>query len=205
MPPEAAGEEQQQHDERTFAFPLSGLLAIAVVNHVDDPLSALIGGTVTGLGIGTGEALASRHRLNLRRWVPTTAVGMGLGLLLGAALVSYGTSLGDLALMGAVNGAVLGVAQTLALPRRTQLRRPGQPRYAPALWALGWTVTTVSGVSVDDQFTVFGAAGCLTFSAVSGLLLHRILPYHPAPGPTPTSLQPKRRHDPSTRKPRGQR
>jgi hypothetical protein len=167
-----------------LAFPLSGLLAIAVVDRVDDPLSALIGGTVTGLGIGTGQALASRHRLDLRRWVPATAVGMGLGLLLGAALVSYGTSLGDLALMGAVNGAVLGVAQTLALPRRTQARWAWTAAM-PALWALGWTVTTVSGVSVDDQFTVFGAAGCLTFSAVSGLLLHRLLPYHPAPGPTP--------------------
>jgi hypothetical protein len=34
-------------------------------------------------------------------------------------------------------------------------------------------------IAVDEQFTVFGAYGAVTFSALSGLLLHRLLP-HPA-------------------------
>ena len=46
----------------------------------------------------------------------------------------------------------------------------------PALWALGWTATTLGGIAVDEQFTVFGAYGAITFSALSGLLLHRLLP-----------------------------
>jgi hypothetical protein len=59
----------------------------------------------------------------------------------------------------------------------------------PALWALGWTATTLGGISVDEQFTVFGAYGAVTFSALSGLLLHALLP-HPAaasqnPAPSP--------------------
>ena len=50
------------------------------------------------------------------RWILATAVGMGLGLLFGATVVGFGTSLADLALMGALTGLLLGVAQTLALP-----------------------------------------------------------------------------------------
>jgi hypothetical protein len=45
------------------------------------------------------------------------------------------------------------------------------------LWALGWTATTLGGIAVDQQFTVFGAYGAVTFSALSGLLLHRLLPH----------------------------
>jgi hypothetical protein len=55
----------------------------------------------------------------------------------------------------------------------------------PALWALGWTVTTLAGIDVDRQFTVFGAYGALAFSALSGLLLHRLLPHGAAAGPRP--------------------
>ena len=46
----------------------------------------------------------------------------------------------------------------------------------PLLWALGWTVTTLAGVAVDEQFSVFGAAGAFTFSALSGVLLNVLLP-----------------------------
>ena len=57
---------------------------------------------------------------------------MGLGLLLGASIVGYRTSLADLALMGALTGLVLGVAQAIALPRHTRLalglgRRDARP------------------------------------------------------------------------------
>ncbi len=51
----------------------------------------------------------------------------------------------------------------------------------PALWALGWTVTTLGGIHVEEQFTIFGLYGALTFSALSGLLLHRLLPYQGRP------------------------
>jgi hypothetical protein len=47
----------------------------------------------------------------------------------------------------------------------------------PLLWSLGWTVTTLVGVDVEKQYTHFGITGALTFSALSGLLLHVLLPY----------------------------
>ena len=161
-----------------LAFPLAGLAGTAVAGRVDTPVAALLGGAVTGLVIGAGQAVVSSRRLDPRRWIPATAAGMSVGLLLGAAAVGYRTSLGDLALMGALTGLVLGVAQAVALPRGTH-RRWVWAAALPVLWALGWTATTLGGIAVDQQFTVFGAYGAITFSALSGLLLHRLLP-HPA-------------------------
>jgi hypothetical protein len=172
-----------------LAFPLAGLAGTAVVGRVDSPTAALVGGAVAGLGIGLGQTLASRGRLDIRRWVPATGIGMGLGLLVGAVVVGYRTSLPDLALMGALTGLGLGPAQALALPRGTRLRwiwAAGMP----ALWALGWTATTLGGIAVDEQFTIYGAYGAVTFSALSGLLLLLLLPERPAAGapPAPTPV-----------------
>jgi len=159
-----------------IAFPIAGVAGAAAGGRVDSISAALIGGTVTGLVLGAGQSLASRRRLDPRRWVPATAVGMGAGLTLGAWSVDYGTSLAELAQMGALTGLVLGPAQALALPRRAAHRWIWAVAM-PALWALGWSVTTLGGIHVDEQFTIFGLYGALTFSLISGVLLHRLLPY----------------------------
>ena len=96
---------------------------------------------------------------------------MGVGLLLGAAVVSYRTSLAALIAMGALTGLLLGVAQSAGPPGRTRLRWAWAAAM-PVLWALGWTVTTLGQIDVEQQFTIFGAFGAVTFSALSGLLLH---------------------------------
>ncbi|WP_327632939.1 hypothetical protein OHB24_23370 [Kribbella sp. NBC_00482] len=167
------------------AFPIAGIAGDLAAGRVNDALAALLGGVVTGAVLGTGQVLVSRRRLDPRRWIPATAIGMGLGLFLGAVVVDYGTSLGDLALMGFLTGIVLGAAQTLALPAQTH-RRWAWAAALPFLWALGWTVTTLGGISVEDQFTIYGAYGAVTFSALSGLLLHYLLPYRAEAGPAPT-------------------
>jgi len=105
-------------------------------------------------------------------------VGMGLGLLLGAVAVGFRTSLADLAVMGVLTGLPLGAAQALALPAPVRFRAAWAAT-VPGLWALGWTATTLGGIDVDQQFAIFGAYGALTFSALSGLLLHRLLPAEP--------------------------
>jgi hypothetical protein len=89
-----------------LAFPIAGLAGAAPLGRVDDPAAALIGGTLTGLILGAGQALVSQRRLDLRRWATATALGMGLGLLLGATAVDYQTTLADLALMGAMTGVI---------------------------------------------------------------------------------------------------
>ena len=165
-----------------LAFPIAGLAGAAPLGRVDDPVAALVGGAITGLVLGAGQSLVSSHRLNPRRWVPATAIGMALGLLLGATYVDYGTSLADLALMGVLTGMVLGPTQALALPPYTQMRWAWAAA-VPALWALGWTATTLGGIAVSEQFTVFGAYGALTFSTLSGVLLHRLLPVRAVTAP----------------------
>jgi hypothetical protein len=171
-----------------LAFPVAGVAGTVAAGRVDGPAAALLGGIVSGLVLGAGQALASRRRLDFRRWIPATGVGMGAGLLLGAVVVDYGTSLGDLALMGAVTGLLLGPAQALALPRQAH-RRWWWAAGAPALWALGWTVTTLGQIHVEEQFTVFGAYGALTVSALSGLLLHVVVPPRADPGRAPTGAR----------------
>ena len=167
-----------------LAFPVAGLAGTAVAGRVDSPMPALAGGAIVGLVIGTTQAALSRRRLDPRRWIPATTIGMSLGLLVGAAAVDYRTSLTDLMLMGAITGLLLGAAQAAALPRRTRSRWLWAAAM-PVVWALGWAATTLIGVSVDAQFTVVGLSGALTVSALSGLLLHHLLPYRPATNPRP--------------------
>jgi hypothetical protein len=158
-----------------LSFPIAGVAAGAVAGRVDSPAAALVAGLVTGVVVGAGQSLASSRRLDPRRWIPATAVGMGLGLPLGAVTVGFGTSPADLAVMGALTGLVLGAAQALALPVRAGYRLAWAAAL-PVLWALGWTLTTLAGVDVERQYSIYGAAGAVTFSALSGLLLHRLLP-----------------------------
>jgi hypothetical protein len=165
----------------SLAFPIAGVASTAVAGRVDDAGAALVGGTIAGLVLGVAQALVSRRRLDPRSWVPATSAGMGVGLLLGASTVGYGTSLADLALMGALTGLVLGPIQALAMPARAAHRWTWAVAM-PAMWALGWTATTLGGIHVEEQFTIFGMYGALTFSAVSGALLHRLLPYNRTDG-----------------------
>jgi hypothetical protein len=159
-----------------LAFPLAGVAGIAVAGRVDGPLAALLGGLATGAVLGFGQALVSSRRLPTLRWIAASALGMGAGLLLGAHSVGYGTSMGDLAVMGALTGAVLGTAQAFALPVRARARW-AWALVMPALWPAGWAISTlVLGDSVDKQFTLFGSSGAITVTALLGVLLHVLLP-----------------------------
>ncbi len=58
-----------------IAFPLAGLAGTGVAGRVDSPLAAVVGGAVAGLVLGVGQTLASRGRLDIRRWAasPSTS------------------------------------------------------------------------------------------------------------------------------------
>jgi lysylphosphatidylglycerol synthetase-like protein (DUF2156 family) len=167
-----------------LALPLGGFAGTILAGRIDNLVSAVTGGAITGLIIGAGQALASSHRLRPQTWIPATVLGMSTGLALGAAAVGYRTSLPDLALMGILNGLILGLAQALALPRDLGHRRWIWAASMPALWVLGWTVTALAKIAVDQQFIVFGASGAVVVTAVTGLLLNRLLPISPPSKPT---------------------
>jgi hypothetical protein len=171
-----------------LAFPIGGALATGATGRINDVGSALVGGMVAGAVIGAGQWLVARRLLDPRTWIPATALAMGLGLAVGAWVVGYGTSLGELALMGAITGIPLGAAQAYLLRDRVANAWVWAAA-VPLLWALGWTVTTAGGIDVDQQFAVFGAYGAITFMALSGVLLDRLRattnPSTPAIHPTP--------------------
>ena len=160
-----------------LAFPIAGLVGRAVGGPVDAVGAALVGGALTGAVLGAAEWLAARDVLGKPiLWIGASAAGYGAGLAAGAALVGYETDLGSLAAMGAISGLALGAAQALALAN--QARHGLGLAWAaamPVLFAAGWTVTTLGGIDVDKQFTVFGAFGAIVFALLSGLLLARFM------------------------------
>ena len=171
-----------------LSFPIAGIAAQAAVGRINDAVSALVGGLVAGAVIGTGQWLVARRLLgDPRAWIPATAAAMGIGLLAGAWVVGYGTSIAELALMGAITGLPLGAAQALLLHGRVAYPWVWAAAM-PLLWALGWTITAAAGIDVDRQYAVFGAFGAITFMALSGIVLDRLraaTPAAPSPPPGP--------------------
>jgi hypothetical protein len=157
------------------AFPVAGLIGWKIGGPVDAVDAALVGGGLTGAGLGAVQWWAGKGALGRpAAWIGSSTVGYAAGLVGGAAVVGYETDIGALAVMGLISGGALGVAQGLVLARQGDKRLAAAWGAAmPALFALSWCATTAIGVSVDDQFTVFGAAGAVVFMLLSGLLLAR--------------------------------
>ena len=152
-------------------FPLGGFAALVLTDPVDSIANALVGGLITGAVLGAVQSWALRSdRRQLAAWTLATALGLAVGLTLGASLVDFGTSMGDLALQGAVTGAVVGLAQAVVLRPRTGPVAFVWPLYLAGAYALGWVVTTAGGIAVEEQFTTFGAFGAITVAFLTSVL-----------------------------------
>jgi hypothetical protein len=163
-------------------FPLGGLSAMVLVGRIDSTATGLAGGLVTGTVLGVVQAWGMRaDRRSGVLWMLATAVGLSVGLAIGATLVDFGTALGDLVLQGVVSGLTVGAAQSVTLFPRIGSIAIAWPAYLAAAWAAGWAITTSVGVQVEDQFTVFGAAGAVTVT-----FLTSVLPVFLAARPTTT-------------------
>jgi hypothetical protein len=153
-----------------IGFPVGGLAAEAIVGPVDSVWVAVVAGAIAGLAIGTAQWLVLRRIGIDARWIALTSVGLAVGLGIGVAIFDYGTSIGDLAILGAVSGLCMGAAQWLVLRDHVGASVLWIPGIA-ALWALGWTITTSIGVDVESKWAVFGASGAITVTVLSGGLL----------------------------------
>ncbi len=152
-------------------FPLGGLLAMILTGPVDSIASALAGGLVTGVVLGVVQAWALRlDRRRIMAWALATALGLAVGLTVGASIVDFGTTMSDLALQGAVTGAVVGLAQAVVLRSRAGDVALAWPMYLAATYALGWVMTTAGGIAVEDQFTTFGSFGALAAALLTSVL-----------------------------------
>lgn len=156
------------------AFPLAGYAGWGVSGHIDAVGPALIGGAITGAGVGLIQWLFLRRDLGLSPalWIAATSVALAAGLAVGSAAVGYETTTGQLAVMGAISGAPVGVAQGFLLRDRFSLWHVWMLSM-PAMYALAWVTSASIGVDVSNQFTVFGASGCIVFGLLSGLIMMR--------------------------------
>ena len=157
-----------------LAFPPSGLIAHLAAGRVDSVSSAALNGVITGAGIGAAQWALLRHRDVSVAWIAATAAGLATGLAVGAALVSYRTDITSLAVMGAVSGLGVGIAQGATFGDAKRIL--GWSVTTAALFALGWTITTAGGIDVDQQWAVFGAYGCATLAFLQSTFIGKFVP-----------------------------
>jgi hypothetical protein len=154
-----------------LGFPAGGFAAWLLVGPVDGLVSAIVGGIITGAVLGAIQSWGlGRNGPPAREWIAATALGFTVGLSLGAAVVDYGTTLGALAMQGAITGLAVGTAQAWVLRERLGRTALAVPPALAAIWALGWSITTASGIGVEEQFTVFGASGAIVVAALTAIL-----------------------------------
>jgi hypothetical protein len=153
-----------------LGIPLAGYLGWGVAGHVDGVAPALLGGALTGAGIGFAQWVLLRRTLGIGLgWIAATGAGLAVGLAIGAFVVGFETTTSQLAIMGAIQGSFVGVAQGMVLRNRFSLWHAWMVAM-PVFFSTGWVVTDIV-IDSGQQFTVFGASGAVVFAILSGLLL----------------------------------
>jgi hypothetical protein len=154
-----------------LGFPIGGYGAFLLVGPVDSLIPSLVGGLLTGAVLGAVQVWAfGRARPSTGRWIIATALGLMVGLGVGAAVVGYQTTLSALLLQGAVTGFAVGATQALVLAPRLGRVALAWPAALTVIWAVGWAVTYAFGIQVEEQFTVFGSSGAVVVTALTAAL-----------------------------------
>ena len=154
-----------------LGFPIGGYASYLLIGPVDSLIPSLLGGLLTGAVLGSLQAWAlGRSRPSATRWIFATALGLMVGLGVGAAVVGYQTTLTALIVQGAVTGLGVGAAQAVVLAPLLGRAALAWPAALAAIWAVGWAVTYAFGIQVDQQFTVFGSSGAVVVTALTAVL-----------------------------------
>ena len=119
-----------------------------------------------------GQWLALRAHGVSSRWIARTAVAMSAGTAVAAAATGAGTDVPDLALSGLIAGAAVGVAQGGLLGGRAGAIWTAATATS---WTLGWIATASIGVDVERGYHVFGSAGAILVTVLTGLVLRHVL------------------------------
>jgi hypothetical protein len=157
-----------------LAFPLGGWLAVQTAGSIDGPAKAALAGVLAGGVVGFAQWLALRPRGVPASWAVYTAGAMGGGSALAAVLTDARTDVQSLMLGALVTGALVGGAQAVAL-RRGPVVGAAWAGTVSLAWALGWLPTWGIGVDVERGYVVFGASGALLTTALTGLVLWRLM------------------------------
>lgn len=163
-----------------IGFPIGGLAAIALVGKVESAFDGLMGGLAAGTVIGCFQWIAARKaRAVNEQWVVAMALGLGIGNAVSIGMLGAETDATALTQRAILTGAILGLAQWIAL-RRQYPYILWWIIFIPLLYTVAWTITrVVIGESVNDGFIVFGASGALVFQLVSGLGFTEIIRLQP--------------------------
>ncbi len=154
-----------------LGFPIGGYASYLLIGPVDSLIPSLVGGLLTGAVLGALQVWAfGRARPATGRWIIATALGLMVGLAVGAAVVGYQTTLTALLVQGAVTGFAVGAAQAVVLAPKLGRAAMAWPAALTIIWAVGWAVTYAFGIQVDEQFTVFGSSGAVAVTALTAAL-----------------------------------
>jgi hypothetical protein len=135
-----------------LGFPIGGYASYLLIGPVDSLLPSLLGGLLTGAVLGALQVWAlGRSRPSATRWVMATALGLMVGLGVGAAVVGYQTTLSALIVQGAVTGLAVGAAQAVVLAPRLGRAAVAWPGAHPPVRGLGRGGHDAVGHHVDEQ------------------------------------------------------
>jgi hypothetical protein len=153
-----------------IGFPLAGVAARLAAGNIDAASAAVIGGLVGGATLGAFQSwIGGLPQEDRVRWAGATAAGLAVGLAAGASTVGYRTDTASLMAMGAISGAVVGLAQAISVPM-PRVDRVLWALATPILWAGGWLVTSQIIVDAERQHAMFGGPGSAAVAAVAGVL-----------------------------------
>jgi hypothetical protein len=155
-----------------LGIPIGGYLGNIVAGPVDGVTPALLGGALAGAVIGLAQWFMLRRSLGVGLgWIPSTSVGLAVGLAVGSMAVGYETARPELMIMGAISGGFVGIAQGIMLRHKFSLWHVWILANPPA-WALGWLVSSyLISRNIDERFPIFGASGVVVFAIITVLLL----------------------------------
>jgi hypothetical protein len=156
-----------------LGVPVGGWLAFQVAGSITGPLTAALAGVIAGAVIGGAQWLAL-GRVAGWSWLAATLLGMGADSSLAAVATGAETTTPALVISGLVTGAVVGAAQGFALRRGLRVTALWAATVSIS-WALGWLVTANVIVDAENGYVAFGSSGALVATALTGLVLHRIL------------------------------
>jgi hypothetical protein len=155
-----------------LGFPVGGLLANLIAGPVTNIGKAILAGLITGVILGLAQWLVLKTVLGIPAWwIPATSIGLSIGLAVSTAVLGSETSGNELLFRAAITGLCLGLAQWVILRQIL----PQSEIWIFVLmigWVVGWFLTRSVGVDLNPKWTVFGAAGAITFQCISGLALY---------------------------------
>jgi hypothetical protein len=154
-----------------IGFPIGGLLANLIAGPAATPVTAVLGGAITGVVLGAVQWFVLQHRFGINAlWIIATGVGLAVGLGLGVAVAGAENTDNAFLWRALVSGICVGVAQAFLL--RGVVAQPIMwAAVVFVAWVVGWYVTRGIGVDLSHNWTVFGAAGAVTFQVLTGIAL----------------------------------